>query len=117
MREQLSPRQLLTALESGKTNVMLDPKQPKKVICQVSRVGDMYYLAGPLFSDYTSIELEPLFAVARQYKDDEAATVAMLNKYLGDHGMPADAQVYTCTGLQDAIDTLAGLFAAYSLHN
>ena len=115
MLNKLTVRHLLTALADGKALVMRDPKQPEKVIAQASRVADAYYLTGPLFNELIGVELESLFAVASQNGDDEPRTVVLLNTFISDHGAPPEAQVHTCTGLDDALATLNRLFAAYSL--
>ena len=112
----LTIRQLLTALEPGKTMAMGDPTQPEKIIAQASRVADLYYVTGPLFYDYAPlVDLDTLFQVGLANNDDQANVASMLNKYLGDHGVPAAAQLHACQGLEDAFNTLGALFAAYTL--
>ncbi|MVN76923.1 hypothetical protein GO988_11365 [Hymenobacter sp. HMF4947] len=119
-------RQLLVELKPGKDIVMYDPKSPKRVISQCVRVSEhVYYLTGPQFNDFTAQLRHPilpvgddwllpdLFSVAKEDSTTEAEMVDVMNFFLRDHGAGPEELVLTCSTAQDAIATLAGLFAAH----
>lgn len=112
MISKLTIQQLLTALEPGKAMALSDPQQPEKVLIQASRVGEVYYVTGPLFQEYApEVDLAGLFEVGLANDDDQASVMRMLNQYLGDHGVPVAAQLHACQGLVAACTTLGALWA------
>ena len=99
MTNTLTVRQWLTGLESGKSLAMGDPAQQGKVLLQASRVGEVYYVTGPLFEDYApEVALGSLFEVGLANHDDPANVARLLNRYLSDHGVPVIAQLHVCQG-------------------
>lgn len=116
MARKLTVEQQLTALESGKSIALGDPTQPGKVIVQVSRLGELYYVTGPAFEAYApEVYLGELFAIGLTNGDDHASVMRLLNQYLGDHGAPVTAQLHVCQGLEQAINTLGALAVAHQL--
>ena len=104
------------ALESGKSLALGDPAQPGKVLLQASRVGEVYYVLGPLFAEYApDVDLASLFEIGLANGDDQPKVARLLNQYMGDHGVPTAAQMHVCQGLTDALDTLGALVATYTL--
>jgi hypothetical protein len=108
--------------------VAYDPKRPDKIITQCFRVSEhVYYLTGPGFNDFTPLlvfpgigplgtwELEKLFEAGRDENTTEAEMVDLINLFIKDHGAHRDDMVFTCRTVPDVLETLAGLFAAYSL--
>lgn len=120
-------RELITALQPGEPVVAYDPKRPDKIITQCVRVSEhVYYLTGPGFNDFTPLlefagigpvgswELDKLFEAGRDENTTEAEMVDLINLFLSDHGAHREELVFTCATVPDVLDTLAGLFAAYS---
>lgn len=115
MNDKASPRQLLLSLQPGQGGVLYHPDIPTTRITQISRVGNKYYLVGPLFAHYTIVLLEVLFATARRNGGNEAGAVRLLNDLLKNKKVPPEAHVFECSCITDATETIAALFAAYSL--
>lgn len=71
---------------------------------QVGRSGEVYYVCGPEFEQW-NIDLKKLLQMP-----DFEEEVYKANAIIGPD-FP-DAQIFICEGLQDALETLTGLFAA-----
>ena len=108
-----NPRQLLVDLQPGQHGALIDEGRPGEFIAQASRVGDVYYLVGPHFAERCTLKLATYFLAAAKNQWEPAAAVALLNTKLQEQSVPPEARIFRCTGLPDALQTLAGLFAAY----
>jgi hypothetical protein len=107
--------QMLTTLAGDAHVVLYEPNKPSKALAQLSRAGTTYYLAGPLFIDRSSVKLEHYLRAVRSNGRQEAEGITLLNELLAQEGVSPEAHIFICSDLSDAIYTLDGLLAAYSL--
>jgi len=105
-------RQLLTELKPGQHLVLRDPNDLVRLITQLTRVGEVYYILGPGFSWAfgNEFDLNEYFTVAVSNGETAESAIALLNNFITGNRLPAEAQVHTCHGLPAAQETAARLF-------
>lgn len=104
----------VTDLQPEQHQLYYDSTQERKLLAQASRVGDVYFITGPRYSDSSPILLANFLGmVAKEDGLTALEAVSQLNQALASRGALPEAQVFECRSLSDAQQTLAGLFAAY----